>query len=133
MTTRGKNNRENIKSDIGYHIKFLVGTLIRSYYGCGRPFRRPPHAPPPPYDIVICQKEYRTYTNIERQLKLTLQPQNVHYHCRWQCITALHRSYLVANFIMYYQYWESQLYIVLILYQSLSCITSIENHSFISF
>ena len=125
MTTRGKNNRENIKSDIGYHIKFLVGTLIRSYYGCGRPFRRPPHAPPPPYDIVICQREYRTYTNIERQLKLTLQPQNVHYHCRWQCIlrkhevfdkkvrspssatpnlTALHRSNIVSNFIMDYQY-----------------------------
>jgi hypothetical protein len=86
-------DRDDIDNDSRYHIKFLVGTLIRSCYGCGQPIRLPPHVPPPPYDIVICQKEYRTYTNKEGQLKLTLQPQNVHYHCRSQCMLRKHEDF----------------------------------------
>ncbi|CAG2238142.1 unnamed protein product [Mytilus edulis] len=64
----------------GYYLKYLIGTQICSCYGCGQPIGLPPNIPPPPYDIVICQKEYRTF-NMDGQLKLTLQPQNVHYHC----------------------------------------------------
>ncbi|CAG2228451.1 unnamed protein product [Mytilus edulis] len=76
---------EDDNDNDGYYLKYLIGTQIRSCYGCGQPIRLPPHVPPPPYDIVICQKEYRTF-NMDGQLKLTLQPQNVHYHCRIQCI-----------------------------------------------
>ncbi|CAC5395347.1 unnamed protein product [Mytilus coruscus] len=49
---------EDLESDNGGHqIQFLIGTHIRSYYDCGQPIRLPPHIPPPPYDIGICQKE----------------------------------------------------------------------------
>ena len=67
-------NREDIENDSRYHINFLVGILIRSCNGCVHPICLPPYVPPPPYDIVICQKEYRTYTNKVGQLKFTLQP-----------------------------------------------------------
>lgn len=112
---------ENTGTD-GYHLKFLIGTQIRSCYGCGQPIRIPPHVPQPPFDIVICQKEYRTYFK-DGQLKLTLQPQNVYYHCKAECVlkkrddfnkkitspktvttklSAIHRAYLGAYFEMIY-------------------------------
>ncbi|CAC5358534.1 unnamed protein product [Mytilus coruscus] len=59
---------EDLESDNGgYYIKFLIGTQIRSCYGCGQPIRLPPHIPPPPYGIVICQKEYRTFSKDGQQ------------------------------------------------------------------
>lgn len=108
--------------NVGYHLKFLMGTQIRSCYGCGQPIRIPPHVPQPPFDIVICQKEYRTYYK-DGELKLTLQPQNVYYHCKVGCVlqkhedfdknvvshkniterlSPIHRAYLAAHFEMTY-------------------------------
>jgi len=83
-----------MESDIGY-LQFLVGNLICSCYGCWQSIRLPPHVPPPPYVIVtsIYQKEYRTCINKEGQPKLTLQPQNVHYHCWSQCILRKHEDF----------------------------------------
>ena len=64
-----------------YFLKFVTGTKIRVCYGCAKTIHVPPYAPAPPYDVVICRKEYRSYLQ-DGVPKLTLTPQNVHYHLR---------------------------------------------------
>ena len=49
-------DRDDIDNDSRYHIKFLVGTLIRSCYGCGQPIRLPPHVPPPLMILLFARK-----------------------------------------------------------------------------
>ena len=94
VTGMPTNCSRRYRSDSGYHIKFLVGTLIRSCYGCGLLIRLLPHVPPRPYIIVIYQEECRTYITIRTDsLNLHVQPQNVHYHCRSQCILRNHEEF----------------------------------------
>ena len=48
LSTMPTASTEDLESDNdGYYIKFLIGTQIRSCYGCGQPIRLPPHIPPP--------------------------------------------------------------------------------------
>ena len=68
-----------------YFLKFVTGTKIRVCYGCAKAIRVPPYVPAPPYDVVICRKEYRSYLQ-DGVPKLTLTPQNVHYHLRETCL-----------------------------------------------
>jgi hypothetical protein len=68
-----------------YFLKCLKGTHVRVCYGCTKAIRVPPYVPPPPYDIVICRKEFRAYSQ-DGVTKLTLTPQNVHYHVSKTCI-----------------------------------------------
>ncbi|XP_062572678.1 uncharacterized protein LOC134234614 [Saccostrea cucullata] len=69
-----------------YFLKFLKGTKVRVCYGCSKAIRVPPFVPAPPYDVVICRKEYRAYMQ-DGITKLTLTPQNVHYHLKKACLT----------------------------------------------
>lgn len=79
-TVTASDNMEN-----NYFLKYLKGTKIRVCYGCSKAIRVPPFVPAPPYDVVICRKEYRAYSH-DGVTKLTLTPQNVHYHLRSSCI-----------------------------------------------
>ena len=77
------NDRKDIESGSGYH-KFLVGTLIARdmVVGCRFAFH---HMYQHHLMILLFARKnagiITIYNNNDGQLKLTLPPQNVHYHC----------------------------------------------------
>ena len=67
-----------------YKIKWLHGTRVRSCYGCGGYIRNPPKIPPPPNNMVLVCKEYRSYPTAEG-LRMSVK-KKTHYHVSAACI-----------------------------------------------
>ena len=76
-----------------YWIKWLRGTRVRTYYGCGGCFRDLPEVPLPPYDIVLVCKEYRLYPVSGGSLRMSMKKENTHYHLSTACILQRNVNY----------------------------------------
>ena len=83
-------------SDDYFSLKALEGTQVRMCYGCGQAIRTPPYVPPPPHDLCVVNKEFRTYRKSDGLLKVSPERQNCHYHFRRKCIQKKHPDFLAS-------------------------------------
>ena len=74
------------EEESNFGLKALVGTQVRTCYGCGKPLRVLPHVPEPPHDLCIVQVGRRVYKSSDGCTRVSADPQNCHYHMYQACI-----------------------------------------------
>lgn len=79
-----------------FSLKRLQGTQVRMCYGCGQAIRVPREVPPPPHDMCVVNKEFRSYRKSDGTLKVSNEPQNCHYHLRPKCIRRKHQDFIAS-------------------------------------
>ena len=87
-------SRSSTSDDDYYSLKSLEGTQVRMCYGCGQAIQVPPEIPPPPHDLCVINKEFRSYRKPDGSLKVSIERQNCHYHLKQKCIERRHPDLL---------------------------------------
>ena len=87
-------SRSASREDDYFSLKSLEGTQVRMCYGCGQAIRVPPEVPPPPNDLCVVNKEFRSYRKPDGSLKVSIERQNCHYHLKRKCIQRLHKDFI---------------------------------------
>ena len=100
-------SRSSSREDDYFSLKSLEGTQVRMCYSCGQAIRVPPKVPPPPNDLCVVNKEFRSYRKADGSLikvsrhwasKLPLPPIKAKVH--WKKTPRLH-SIGCKNFTPY--------------------------------
>ena len=86
-------SRSASREDDYFSLKSLEGTQVRMCYGCGQAIRVPPEVPPPPNDLCVVNKEFRSYRKPDGSLKVSIERQNCHYHLKRKCIQRRHKDF----------------------------------------
>lgn len=87
-------SRSASREDDYFSLKSLEGTQVRMCYGCGQAIRVPPEVPPPPNDLCVVNKEFRSYRKPDGSLKVSIERQNCHYHLKRKCIQRRHKDFI---------------------------------------
>ena len=77
-----------------FFLKWVFGTRVSRCYGCYASIKNPPD--PGPDDLVIAIRDMRCFRDpVTGQMKVTSQPQNVHFHLRRHCVLAKYPGFNV--------------------------------------
>ena len=78
----------SVENEQRYHLKWLDKTTARVCYGSGGKLRPSDSSvPPPPFDVVVSTKEYRSwYDKSTGTAKITKKPEATHYHVNSVCL-----------------------------------------------
>ena len=79
-----------------FKVKWLKNSRVYRCYGCRQNIRPKPQkgeteiVPPPPWDFVLARLEPRLISNGAGELKMSIEPEPVHYHPKLSCIRNAH-------------------------------------------
>ena len=88
-----------------FRLKWVVGTTVSRCYGCNGEIKNPPISIPD--DLVVVYRDIRQFRERDTgQLRLTIAPQNVHFHLQANCVRARYQSFPGASAHFVPQYFR---------------------------
>lgn len=75
-----------------FGLKWVAGTTVSRCYGCNGVIKNPPESIPD--DLIVVYRDIRQFRDRNTgQLRVTAEPQNVHFHLRASCIKTKYPSF----------------------------------------